>query len=290
MVCPIPLSSTHRYLGAHGGMAEEQVTRKLAAIFYAVVAGYSRLTGADEEGTHRLVSAYLDAITAAIERHNGTALHFAGDAVLAEFPTVSDALICAVNVQNHLGDRNKDLPDDRKVQFRIGVNLDEVIVDRDEIFGNGVNVAARLESLAEPGGICVSAAVRDAVGSKLPLDYEDMGEQSVKNIAEPLRAYAVQLALDAVMPPPSMPKSGKSVWSSGTRLAAIEHVPLPMLNTSFNEDRFCYWLAKLVALYVESQGVPDKQTTAWLDELRSLDEANEYLFGNFSVVTKASKQ
>jgi adenylate cyclase len=188
-------------------MTDQNVTRKLTAIFYADVAGYSRLTGEDEAGTHRLLSAYLDTITSSIETYNGTVLHFAGDAILAEFATVSDAVICAVNTQDDLAARNRDLPDDRKVQFRIGVNLGDVIVDRGEIYGNGVNVAARLESLAEPGGICVSAAVRDAVGTNLPLDYEDKGEQAVKNITEPVRVYAVRRKPDAVMPPPSAGKT-----------------------------------------------------------------------------------
>ncbi len=140
-------------------MAEKHVTRKLAAIFYADVAGYSRLTGEDEEGTHRLLSAYLDAITASIEKHCGTVLHFAGDAVLADFTTVSDALICAVNTQHDLKDRNHDLPDNRKVQFRVGVNLGEVIVDRDDIYGDGVNIAARLERGANSASFVASAMV-----------------------------------------------------------------------------------------------------------------------------------
>ena len=110
-------------------MEPKPLERKLSAILYADVAGYSRLTGEDEEGTHRALSAHLDAITASIEKHNGTALHFAGDAVLADFATVSDALICAAAIQQDLKHRNQDLPDDRKVQFRIGVNLGEVIVE-----------------------------------------------------------------------------------------------------------------------------------------------------------------
>ncbi|MFQ5937665.1 MAG: rhodanese-like domain-containing protein [Acidiferrobacterales bacterium] len=184
-------------------MGTKPLERKLTAILYADVAGYSRLTGEDEEGTHRALSAYLDAITASIEKHNGTVLHFAGDAVLADFATVSDALICAVAVQQDLKERNKDLSDDRKVQFRIGVNLGEVIVDRNEIYGDGVNVAARLESLAEPGGICISESVHTAVGNKLPLDYEFIGEQAVKNIAKPVRTYSAKLKPDAVLPAPS---------------------------------------------------------------------------------------
>jgi adenylate cyclase len=187
----------------------EHLERKLAAILYADVAGYSRLTGEDEEGTHRLLSSYLDAITHSIERHNGKVLHFAGDAVLAEFASVVNALTCAGNIQRDLKDRNRDLHDNRKVQFRVGVNLGDVIVDRNEIYGDGVNVAARLESLAEPGGICISEAVRTAVGNKLPLDYEFLGEQSVKNIAEPVRAYRVQLKPDAVLPTPTAPSKTK---------------------------------------------------------------------------------
>ncbi|MFQ5936614.1 MAG: adenylate/guanylate cyclase domain-containing protein, partial [Acidiferrobacterales bacterium] len=183
-------------------MEPKSLERKLAAIFYADVAGYSRLTGEDEEGTHRLLSTYLDAITEFIERHHGKVMHFAGDAVLADFATVSDALTCAAAVQQDLERRNQDLPEERKVQFRIGVNLGEVIVDRDEIYGDGVNVAARLESLAEPGGICISEAVRSAVGKKLPLDYEFMGEQQVKNIAEPVKAYSAQLRPGATLPAP----------------------------------------------------------------------------------------
>lgn len=184
---------------------EERLPRKLTAILYADVAGYSRLTGEDEEGTHRRLSAYLDAITTAVEKHNGKVLHFAGDAVLADFATVSDTLICAVAVQHDLAERNKDLPEARKLEFRIGVNLGEVIVDRKEIYGDGVNIAARLESLATPGGICTSESVHAAVDNKLPLDFEFIGEQAIKNIAKPVRAYSVRLKPDTVLPAPSVP-------------------------------------------------------------------------------------
>lgn len=183
-------------------MGVQPLERKLAAILYADVAGYSRLTGEDEEGTHRTLSAYLDAITASIKQYHGTVMHFAGDAVLAEFAAVSDALACAINAQHELKERNKDLPENHQVQFRIGVNLGEVIVDRGEIYGDGVNVAARLESLAEPGGICISESVHTAIGNKLPLDYQDLGEQSVKNIEKPIRAYAARLKPGAARPTP----------------------------------------------------------------------------------------
>ncbi len=173
-------------------MPEERLPRKLAAIFYADVAGYSRLTGEDEEGTHRRLSEYLDVVSDTVGRCSGRVVHYAGDAVLADFGTVTDALACAASVQDDLAARNATLSEDRRVQFRIGVNLGEVIVDRDDIYGDGVNVAARLESLAEPGGICISESVRTAVGGKLPLRYEFLGERSVKNIQSPVRAYAVQ--------------------------------------------------------------------------------------------------
>lgn len=171
--------------------SEKELPRKLTAILYADVAGYSRLTGEDEEGTHRRLSEYLDLISAGIETHRGRVVHYAGDAVLADFDTVTEALSCAWESQQALALRNDDLAAERKVEFRIGVNLGEVIVDRDDIYGDGVTVAARLESLAEPGGICVSESVRSAAGSKLALGFEFLGEREVKNIAEPVRAYRV---------------------------------------------------------------------------------------------------
>ncbi len=170
---------------------DAQLPRKLAAILYADVAGYSRLTGEDEEGTHRQLSTYLDLLSESVRSHNGSVVHYAGDAVLAEFPTATEALTCAVSAQKTLQEKNRSVSDERKVEFRIGVNLGEVIVDRDDIYGDGVNVAARLESLAEPGGICISESVRSAVGTKLSLTYEDLGRQTVKNIADPVQAYRV---------------------------------------------------------------------------------------------------
>ena len=138
---------------------EDRLPRKLAAILYADVVGYARLTSEDEDATHRRLAEYLDQIAVTIESHGGRVMHYAGDAVLAMFEAVVDALSCAAHIQNVLGTRNDDLPDDRKVQFRIGVNLGDVIEDRGDIYGDGVNVAARLESLAEPGGICISESV-----------------------------------------------------------------------------------------------------------------------------------
>ena len=172
---------------------DEQLPRKLVAIVYADIAGYSRLTGDDEDATHRALTEYLDLVSSTIQSHRGEVMHYAGDAVLARFDAVVDAVSSAIDIQEQLKLRNSDLPDERKVQFRIGVNSGDVIEDRGDIYGEGVNVAARLEGLAEPGGICISDAVRIAIGNKLGLAYEDMGDQRVKNIAEAVRAYQIVL-------------------------------------------------------------------------------------------------
>lgn len=170
---------------------DSRLPRKLAAVLYADVAGYSRLTGIDEEGTHRQLGECLDLFDAAVGLHNGRTVHYAGDAILAEFETASDALSCAVATQREFAQRNAVIAAERRLQFRIGLNLGEVITDRGDIYGAGVNVAARLESLAEPGGICLSDAFRVSVGSRFDLGYESLGEQRVKNIDEPLRAFRV---------------------------------------------------------------------------------------------------
>jgi adenylate cyclase len=168
---------------------QDSLPRKLAAILYADAVDYSRLMGENEDGAHRLLSEYLDLISTKIERYNGKVVHFAGDAILAEFSTVTDALTCAMSIQNELATRNQHLHEGRKMEFRMGINLGEVIVDRDDIYGDGVNIAARLEGLAQPGGICISESARAAVGKKLSVNYESLGVQEVKNIAEPVRAY-----------------------------------------------------------------------------------------------------
>jgi len=184
-------------------MGEDRLPRKLAAIFYADVVGYSRLTGEDEEGTRRQLKSHFEVVSASIKTYGGTVVKYAGDAVLAQFPTVTDALASAADVQQALAERNRDLPEERKIQFRIGVNLGEVIVDGDDIHGDGVNVAARLEGLAEPGGICISESVKSAVGKKLPVEFQSLGEQQVKNIADPVRAYHVRLRAGANLPEPT---------------------------------------------------------------------------------------
>jgi adenylate cyclase len=169
------------------------------------VAGYSRLMGADEEGTHERLKAHLwQLIEPKIKEHRGRIVKNTGDGLLAEFPSVVDAVRCAVEVQRGMIDREPDVPEERRIRFRIGVNLGDVIVEEHDIFGDGVNVAARLEALAEPGGICMSRMVRDQIRDKQPYPFEDLGEQSVKNIARPVRVYALRPEAVADLPAPNV--------------------------------------------------------------------------------------
>jgi class 3 adenylate cyclase/Tfp pilus assembly protein PilF len=171
---------------------KQPVERRLAAILAADVASYSRLMGADEEGTlERLKAHRRELVDPKIREHRGRIVKTTGDGMLAEFPSVVDAVRCAVEIQRAMVDRNADAPEDKRITFRIGVNLGDVIIDGDDIYGDGVNIAARLEALAEPGGICISRVVRDQIRDKLSYPFEDLGEHSVKNIARPVRVYAM---------------------------------------------------------------------------------------------------
>ena len=168
-------------------------TRRLAAILAADVAGYSRLMGADEEGTHERLKAHLaQLVDPKIKEHRGRIVKNTGDGFLAEFASVVDAVRCAVEVQRGMIDREPEMPDDQRIRLRIGINLGDVIAEEHDIFGDGVNVAARLEALAEPGGICVSRVVRDQIRDKLDFSFDDMGEQHVKNITRPVHVYRIE--------------------------------------------------------------------------------------------------
>jgi adenylate cyclase len=168
-------------------------TRRLAAILAADVAGYSRLMGADEEGTRERLQAHLqELVNPKIGEHRGRIVKNTGDGFLAEFASVVDAVRCAVEFQRGMAERNGSVQPDKRVHFRVGINLGDVIAEEHDIFGDGVNVAARLEALAEPGGICTSRMVRDNVRDKLDYAFEDRGEQQVKNIARPVRVYALR--------------------------------------------------------------------------------------------------
>jgi len=179
-------------------MTTQGYKRKLTAILSADVKGYSRLMGEDDQATVRTITAYREVFTQVVQKHRGRVVDSPGDNILAEFASVIDAVGSAVEIQEELRVRNAELPDERKMEFRIGVNLGDVIHEEDRIYGDGVNVAARIESLAEPGGICVSGTVFDQIESKLPLGYEFLGEQSVKNISKPVRIYKALMDPDAV--------------------------------------------------------------------------------------------
>src|SRR5260221_8701444 len=193
-------------LGGTQAMAEERIHRRLAAILAADVAGYSRLMGADEEGTLAALKILRREVAdPSIKEHRGRIVKSTGDGLLVEFASVVDAVRCAVEVQREMIERNAGVPAERRIEFRMGINLGDVIIEKRDIFGDGVNVAARLEALAEPGGICVSRVVRDQVRDKLDFAFEDRGEQQVKNIARPVRAHRILLGEG---PSPSEPPTG----------------------------------------------------------------------------------
>ena len=185
------------------------VKRKLTVILAADVEGYSRLMGADEEATHKTLRAYREIIDGLIARHDGRVFSTAGDSLVAEFASPVEAVRAAISIQEELRVRNTELPEDRQMRFRIGINLGDVIVDGDDIYGDGVNVAARLEGVAEPGGICVSRKVYDEVKHKLSVGFEDIGPQEVKNIAEPVPTYRV------VPGPVSVAEGAKAIARTG---------------------------------------------------------------------------
>jgi adenylate cyclase len=167
--------------------------RRLTAILAADVAGYSRLMGMDEEGTHERLKAHLqELVNPKIREHRGRIVKNTGDGFLAEFASVVDAVRCAAEVQRGMAERYAQTPEDKRITFRVGVNLGDVIAEPDDIYGDGVNVAARLEALAEPGGICISRMVRDQIRDKLPYPFEDRGDQAVKNIARSVRVFSLR--------------------------------------------------------------------------------------------------
>ncbi len=183
----------------------DRVERRLAAILAADVAGYSRLMGADEEGTlARLKAHRRELINPKIAEHQGRIVKTTGDGILIEFPSVVEAVRCAVEVQQGMNERNTDVPSAQRIEFRVGINVGDIIIDGDDIYGDGVNVAARLEALAEPGSVWVSRAVRDQVRDRVTLGFEDMGEREVKNIARPVRVF--RIAAPSIGQPTASPK------------------------------------------------------------------------------------
>ena len=172
-------------------MSTEQFRRKLTAILSADVQGYSRLMGDDEVATIRTLTVYRDVMSDLIQRYQGRVVDSPGDNLLAEFTSVVNAVQCAIEIQGELKTRNDGLPENRRMAFRIGINMGDVIDEDNRIYGQGINIAARLETLAEAGGICISGTVYDSIKRALDIKFEFLGEQNVKNIAEPIRVYRI---------------------------------------------------------------------------------------------------
>jgi adenylate cyclase len=197
-------------------MTTQEVKRKLTAILSADVKGYSRLMGEDEEWTVRTLSTYREVMGSLIQQHRGRVIDTAGDSVLAEFASVVDAVQCAVEIQQVLRAKNAMLPENRRMEFRIGINLGDVIEEGERIYGDGVNIAARVEGLAEAGGICISESAYQQIENKLPLRYDYLGEHEVKNIAKPVRVYRARIEPEAA---PS--KWGEEKKPVGRRLSKV---------------------------------------------------------------------
>jgi adenylate cyclase len=194
-------------------LASERIERRLTAILAADVAGYSRLTGVDEEGTHVRLQAHLRALVdPKVAEHRGRVVKNTGDGMLAEFSSVVDAVRCALDVQRGMAERNAEVPDEKRIEFRMGINVGDIIIDRGDIFGDGVNVAARLEGLAKPGGICISDDAHRQVRGKFDITFEDVGERQLKNIARPVRVF--QVALDDARP-------DKPIWKPHNAASAM---------------------------------------------------------------------
>ena len=197
--------------------------RRLAAILVADVVGYSRIMGDDEEGTLARLKAHRDRIIGpTIGGHKGRIVKLMGDGLLAEFASVVDAARCAVDLQEAMNESNTDVPEGQRLQLRIGINLGDVIIDGDDIYGDGVNIAARLEGLAEPGGICISSIVHESLGNRVDTSFADAGEHEVKNIAHPIRVF--RWPSDGILTSPAGPSG--SAASSRLSLAVSEFAPL----------------------------------------------------------------
>jgi adenylate cyclase len=180
-------------------LTDKRVERRLAAVLAADVAGYSRLMGADEEGTLGKLKALRKALVdPKIVEHRGRIVKTTGDGMLVEFASAVDAARCAVEVQRDMAAQNADVPQDSRIEFRIGIHVGDIIIDDNDIFGDGVNIAARLEGIAEPGGVCISDDAHRQIRGKVDFSYNDMGLQTLKNITEPMRAWRMRLGGDAI--------------------------------------------------------------------------------------------
>ena len=231
-------------------MVKEGYKRKISAILSADVVGYSRLMGDDESATVRTLGVYRDTIFTAIEEHRGRTVDSPGDNILSEFASVVDAVQCAVEIQQVIKARNAELPEDRRMTFRIGINLGDVIEEGESIYGDGVNIAARIEALAEPGGICISGSAYEQIASKLALGYVDTGDHSLKNISRPIRVYRIPLEFEGADGDQEGDRGGiLHMLGLGRRVTASDSLPADLADQSSKEVEG-YYIGGFVCLAV----------------------------------------
>ena len=204
-----------------GDARQPSLERRLATIMIADVAGYSRMMGENEERTVQTLRGHREIFDALLAQHRGRIFNTAGDAILAEFPSAVEAVRCATEIQSALRTRNEHLPEEQRMWFRIGVNLGDVIVQGDDLLGDGVNVAARIQTVAEPGGVCISGSVYDQIQNKLTLQFKQLGERTFKNIAQPIRTFSIMAADETEMPTTSAPEPPKGRKVGGIVAAVV---------------------------------------------------------------------